>query len=147
MLDGVTLLHTFEQTTGGWLVVLTWIGFILLALVTVYAWIVTANRRTRLHLIVSLIVTLLCLLCLVGTMNVETKTETLYKVTVDSTVSYREFTYYYEVLDVEGEIYTIREIPEIENNETEPVLIKPTSPITQPTENEPDPTWDFSVVE
>ena len=110
MLDGVTLLHTFTSTTGTIWVWLLWIAFAVLAAATVYFWIVAANRRTVVHLLVALVITLLCFSCLGAAITTAPHTETLYKVTIDSNVSYREFTYYYEVVTVEGEIYTIREI-------------------------------------
>lgn len=110
MLDGVTLLHTFTSTTGAIWVWVFWIAFAVLAAATVYFWIVTANRRTMAHLLVALVITLLCFSCLGTAITTAPHTETLYKVTIDPDVSYREFTYYYEVVNVEGEIYTIREI-------------------------------------
>ena len=110
MLDGVTLLHTFTSTTGAIWVWVAWIGFALLVAATIYFWILVAAHRTYGHLICALVVTLLCLLCLLCAFNAKPHTETLYKVTIDPSVSYREFTYYYEVVNVEGEIYTIREI-------------------------------------
>lgn len=110
MLDGVTLLHTFTNTTGvGW-VWAAWIGFALLVALAIYCWVLVTTHRTYGHLTLALVVTLLCLLCLLAAFNAKPHTETLYKVTIDSEVSYREFTYYYEVVNVEGEIYTIREI-------------------------------------
>lgn len=110
MLDGVTLLHTFASTTGAIWVWVAWIGFALLVAATIYFWILVATHRAYGHLICALVVTLLCLLCLLCAFNTKPHTETLYKVTIDPDVSYREFTYYYEVVNVEGEIYTIREI-------------------------------------
>ena len=110
MLDGVTLLHTFTSTTGAIWVWVLWIAFAVFAAATVYFWIVTANRRTVAHLLVALVITLLCFSCLGAAITTAPQTETLYKVTIDPDVSYREFTYHYEVVNVEGEIYTIREI-------------------------------------
>lgn len=110
MLDGITLLHTFTNTTRvGW-VWAAWIGFALLVALAIYCWVLVTTHRTYGHLTLALVVTLLCLLCLLAAFNAKPHTETLYKVTIDSEVSYREFTYYYEVVNVEGEIYTIREI-------------------------------------
>lgn len=110
MLDGVTLLHTFTSTTGAILVLLLWIAFAVLAAATVYFWIVAANHRTIARLWVALVITLLCFSCLGAAITTAPHTETLYKVTIDYDVSYREFTDHYEVINVEGEIYTIREI-------------------------------------
>lgn len=110
MLDGVTLLYTFENTTGAGWVWAAWIALALLVGLTIYCWVLVVNRRTALHLTIGLVTTLLCLCSLICAFNAKPHTETLYKVTIDQSVSYREFTYYYEVVDVEGEIYTIREI-------------------------------------
>ena len=110
MLDGVTLLYTFTNTTGAIWVWLLWIAFAALTAATVYFWVVTVNRRTMVHLLVALVITLLCFSCLGAAITTAPHTETLYKVTIDPDVSYREFTYHYEVVNVEGEIYTIREI-------------------------------------
>jgi len=132
VLEGVNLLYTFEQTTGIWLVVGVWIGLALLIGSMIYSWIITSKNQTIPHLLISIVVSVMCLGCFIGAVNVHTTTETLHKVTIDNSVSYREFTYYYEVVDVEGEIYTIREIPPAPTNEPE---------------NTVDPTWDTNAVE
>lgn len=137
MLDGVTLLHTFTNTTGiGW-VWMAWIAFALLTCLTIYCWILTANRRTALHLVIALVATLLCFIGLAVAFGAQPQTETLYKVTIDQSVSYREFTYYYEVVDVEGEIYTIREIIHDDYATIPPA---PTDDTTIP------PTWSEGAV-
>lgn len=110
MLDGVTLLHTFTSTTGAIWVWVLWIAFAVFVTATVYFWIVAANHRTIAHLLVALVITLLCFSSLGAAITTAPHTETLYKVTIDPSVSYCEFTYYYEVVNVEGEIYTIRKI-------------------------------------
>jgi hypothetical protein len=138
MLDGITLLHTFIHTTGvGW-VWFAWIGVVLLVAATIYCWLLTTNRRTMVHLIAALIVTLLCFNCFALALNVKPHSETLYKVTIDQSVSYREFTYHYEVINVEGEIYTIREIVH-DNYET-----IPPAPTEEPTET--PPSWSTDAV-
>ena len=137
MLDGVTLLHTFTSTTGSICVWLLWIAFVALAAATVYFWVVAANRRTMVHLLVALVITLLCFSCLGTAITTAPHTETLYKVTIDPDVSYREFTYYYEVVNVEGEIYTIREIVHDDYDTIPPA---PTDDPTIP------PTWSEDAV-
>ena len=137
MLDGVTLLHTFTSTTGAIWVWLLWIAFAALTAATVYFWVVTVNRRTMVHLLVALVITLLCFSCLGAAITTAPHTETLYKVTIDPDVSYREFTYYYEVVNVEGEIYTIREIVHDDYTTIPPA---PTDDPTIP------PTWSEDAV-
>ena len=137
MLDGITLLYTFTNTTGVGRVWFAWIGVVLLVAATVYCWLLVANRRTMTHLIAALLVTLLCFGSFACALNEKPHSETLYKVTIDQSVSYREFTYYYEVIDVEGEIYTIREIVH-DNYET--ILPAPTE---EPTET---PSWSEDAV-
>ena len=137
MLDGVTLLHTFTNTTGAIWTWVLWIAFAVLAAATIYFWIVAANRHTMAHLLVALVITLLCFGCLGAAITTAPHTETLYKVTIGPDVSYREFTYYYEVVNIEGEIYTIREI--VHNDYT---TIPPT-----PTDNPSiPPTWSENAV-
>lgn len=137
MLDGVTLLYSFTNTTGICWVWGAWIAFALLAGLTIYCWILALNKRTIPHLIIAFIVTLLCFAGLGAAITAAPHTETLYKVTIDQSVSYREFTYYYEVVDVEGEIYTIREII---HDDYETIPPAPTEDPTIP------PTWSEDAV-
>jgi hypothetical protein len=139
MLDGITLLHTFEHTTGIWTAIGLWVAFALFAILTLYAWVLWVNKRGIKGLAFTLTITLLCILALGFAFATRPTTEILYKVTIDQSVSYRDFTEYYEVVDIEGEIYTIRNISEIEK------LPMPINPVEN-TITESEPTWDSSAV-
>lgn len=139
MLDGITLLHSFEHTTGIWTAIGLWVAFALLAILTLYSWVLWVNKRGIKGLAFTLTITLLCILTLGFAFATRPTTETLYKVTIDQSVSYREFTEYYEVVDIEGEIYTIRNFSEIEK------LPMPINPVEN-TITESEPTWDSSAV-
>lgn len=108
MIDGINVLHTFQHTSGLFTSVGLWIVFSVFVLATIYAWILVATRRTRPHVIVAIVVSLLMFGFLFGATHTPVQTETRYKIIIDDDVSYREFTNMYEVLDVEGEIYTVR---------------------------------------
>lgn len=139
MLDGITLLHSFEHTTGIWTAIVLWVAFALLAILTLYFWILWVNKHGIKGFVFALAITSLCILALGFAFIARPTTETLYKVTIDQFVSYREFTECYEVVDIEGEIYTIRNISEIE---TPPIPINP----VENTITDSEPTWDSSAM-
>ena len=68
--------------------------------------------------IVCIAATVVTVVCFITACTLELDRETRYKVTIDHSVSYREFTSYYEVIDVEGEIYTIREIAPVDADDS-----------------------------
>lgn len=124
MLDGITVLHTYETINGIEAVIGVWLAFILLTAFAIYAWILWTNRRTKAHFIVTIIVTLLCIISLFGTFSIHTTKDTYYKVLIGPEVSYRDFAANYEVIEIEGEIYTIRKI----TNGIMPTITEPTIP-------------------
>lgn len=137
MLEGVNLLYTYTETAGVWAVAGLWIAFALVAAVAVYAWFLFSKRNTKAHFVVAILTTILCFGLMIGAFTTQTYEETFYKVTVDKEVSFVEFIYYYEVIDIEGEIYTVKEIPH-----DIPETIPPAPPeMTSPT----DSTWDTSA--
>lgn len=138
MLEGVNVLYSYTQTTGMWSVWGAWIAFILFAVASVYAWFLVTRCKTKSHLVVALLCTILCFGLMLVAFSTTTETEVLHKVTIEDTVSYVEFTYYYEVVNIEGEIYTIREITHEVSEIIPPAPTETTSPI--------DPTWDTSAV-
>ena len=112
----------------------TWcIGFVALLILALFCWFCAIKRPIVLIHIVAIVVTIAAVVCLIGAFHATPKTETLYKVTIDSNVSYKDFVQYYEVVEVEGEIYTIREISNNNNVPTMPTYII-------------EPTWDTSAV-
>ncbi len=138
MLEGVNLLYTYTETANTWAVAGLWIAFALIAAIAVYAWFLFAKRNTKAHFVVAILTTVLCFGVMIGAFTTQTHEETFYKVTVDKEVSFVEFTYYYEVIGIEGEIYTIKEIS---HNIPETIPPAP-SDTTSPT----DSTWDTSAV-
>ena len=135
MLEGVTVLNAYVEVNAIAVIGL-WIAFILFAAASVYGWYLAAKRSTISHFIVAIVVSVLCIGALIGATITPITEETYYQVTIDKEVSFLEFTEFYEVVKVEGHIYTIKEIPhEI------PETIPPAS--DNPTE--PDNTWDPSA--
>lgn len=110
-MEGVTLLHQF--TTGGpsifgivcaAVLALFTLSFAIWGIVDILRF-----KRTRFkwkEVIVCLVLTLVFLGGIAWTMTWDT--ETNFKVTIDETVPYKAFTERFEVLDIEGEIYTVR---------------------------------------
>ena len=134
MLEGVNLLYTYTETAGVWVVAGLWIAFTLIAAAAVYAWFLFSKRSTKAHFVVAILTTILCFGLMIGAFTTQTHEETFYKVTVDKGVSFVEFIYYYEVIDIEGEIYTIKEIPHDIPETIPPAPSETTSPT--------DSTWD-----
>lgn len=105
-MEGVTILSTGTAMLG-----MPWIWAILLALL-VFVVIYALNPfddddfgwRIGFATFVSLFGFAILALCAVDTTEVPE-----YKVTIDDSVKYVEFTEKYEVVDQEGEIYTVRE--------------------------------------
>ena len=110
-MEGVTLLHQF--TAGGpsifgivcaAVLALFTLSFAIWGIVDILRF-----KRTRFkwkEVIVCLVLTLVFLGGIAWTMTWDT--ETNFKVTIDETVPYKAFTERFEVLDIEGEIYTVR---------------------------------------
>ena len=111
-MEGVTVLHEF--TVGGPSVV----GFILAGILAICAFSAAVwglyNRLRHnnkawhwKHIIACLVITLMSLGLIAWGTTLET--ETRYKVILDESVPYVDFTERYEVVGQEGEIYTIRD--------------------------------------
>ena len=114
MLDGITILYAYEQTISVALVILIWLGAvigIILTILTIVR-ICNASRLTGTNCLFFLGALSLTILLLFGAFacTADVGSKTIYKVTIDENVSYKEFTRLYEVIEVEGEIYTITEI-------------------------------------
>lgn len=111
-MNGVIILNSYEILTNpsSIFLYLVW-GFVFttLALILSYLFIVDnySSTSTAIFAIVAgaLAVILFC--------NIpEKKYETRYQVTVDDSVSINEFQSKYEIIEVEGKIYTVRECVE-----------------------------------
>ena len=110
-MEGVTLLHQF--TTGGpsifgivcaAVLVLFALGFAIWGIADILHY--KRGRFKWKEVIIYLVVALVFLGGIAWTMTWDT--ETNFKVTIDETVPYKAFTERFEVLDIEGEIYTVR---------------------------------------
>jgi hypothetical protein len=138
MLEGVNLLYSYTAEVNPWIKWALWIGLAIMAVITLYMWFLAANRQTKSHVVVAIICSLLAIGLMITAFEVDTSKETLHKVTIDYDVSFVEFTYYYEVVNIEGDIYTIREIVQ-----AVPDTIPPAPTETVPTT---DPTWSTDAV-
>ena len=136
MLEGITVLNTYVEVNAAAAIGL-WITFVILAALSVYGWYLAANRHTISHFVVAIITSALCVGALIGATVTPISKETHYQVIIDKEVSFLEFTEFYEVVKVEGEIYTIKEIPHEIPDTIPPASDGPT---------EPDSTWDPDAV-
>lgn len=141
MIDGITLLYSFTETTSPWTFILAWLGFLVLVGASIWLWFLVAHRSTKLHFVVAIVATVLAVITLIYACSLQPTTQLYHKVLIDESVPYREFTYFYEVVDIEGDIYTIKEIPHEIPDNVDPAPSE--EPTTEPVE---DPTWDTSAV-
>ena len=118
MLDGMTLLYEYEVVIGAAAAIGAWIATIVFALLTLYGWLRTGKYMTATNAIMCIVATIVTVVGFITACTIELDRETRYKVTIDHSVSYREFTSYYEVIEVEGEIYTIRESAPIDADDS-----------------------------
>ena len=107
-MDGVIILNSYETLTNASGIILVFVWgpvFAVLTLCFLYLFIKDNHSiSTAIFIIIAgaLAVILFC--------NIpEKKYETRYQVTVDDSVSMNEFQSKYEIIEVEGKIYTVRE--------------------------------------
>lgn len=113
MLDGITVLHTFHFMSGDIARIGLLVAACVMTILTIYSWVLATNFQTRKQVFIAIVISVIMLSCFVAAGAVPVINETRYKVLIDDTVSYRDFTKYYEVIDIEGEIYTIRQISDL----------------------------------
>lgn len=109
-MNGVTILNSYEYLTNSTDIVVSiilFIGFLagsIAALITLLKYISRCSwtEYTILIVLVALTITVGCLIP-------KKKYETQYQVTVDDSVSMNEFQNKYEIIKVEGKIYTVRD--------------------------------------
>lgn len=149
-MDGVTVLHSFTNYWPLVISILFWILSLAAVVGSIYLWCIAATRKTRTHLIVSIVLTVLAIVCLLGSMFNSAQPSTYYKVIIDPSVSYLDFIDTYEVIEIEGQIFTVILINEDSSSEdgaTTPS--KDTIPewTETPTEDViPTETWNPSAV-
>ena len=108
-MNGVTILNSYESLTNFGSILLmsilcTW--FLAAAIVALFALLKYGcdSWKEFAILVVCIVLFIIC-----GCLIPEDKYETHYQVTVDNSVSMNEFQNKYEIIEVEGKIYTVRE--------------------------------------
>lgn len=148
MIDGITILHTYTHTTPVAYLAAIWIVFGLLAAITLWSWLKLSSKTTGWRIVLAVLLTLLTIASFIMALSFEEKSETRYKILIDENISYQDFVEHYEVIDVEGKIYTVRVINSIPST-TEPPS-EPSNPSTEPSIENPTetqtPTWDPDAV-
>lgn len=111
-MNGVTILNSYESLTNFGSI------FIMIALCVWFFTVVVLvllsllkdgydSWKGPIFLVICVVLTIVC-----GCLIPERKYETRYQVTVDDSVSMNEFQSKYEIIEVEGKIYTVRECVE-----------------------------------
>ena len=108
-MDGVIILNSYESLTNFGSILLMSIlcaWFLAAAIVVLFALLKYGcnSWKEPAFLVICVVLTIVC-----GCLIPEDKYETHYQVTVDNSVSMNEFQNKYEIIEVEGKIYTIRE--------------------------------------
>lgn len=112
-MDGVTILNTFVCSNPDFLrYTFSGIFIIVLGILGFIAFIQTRKEGEIIYLFASLFIIALGIFT-IKTPGDEIKSkETRYQVTVDDSVNMNDFLSRYEIIDVEGKIYTVKEIDE-----------------------------------
>ena len=108
-MDGVTILNSYEHLTNFGSILLMSIlcvWFLAVAIVALFALLKYGCDSWK-EFAILIICVALSIVC--GCLIPEKKYETHYQVTVDDSVSMNEFQNKYEIIEVEGKIYTVRE--------------------------------------
>ena len=108
-MNGVTILNSYESLTNFGSILLMSIlcaWFLAAAIVALFALLKYGcdSWKEFAILIICMVLAIVC-----GCLIPEDKYETHYQVTVDNSVSINEFQNKYEIIEVEGKIYTVRE--------------------------------------
>ena len=108
-MDGVIILNSYESLTNFGSILLMSIlcaWFLAVGIVVLFALFKYGcnSWKEPAFLVICVVLTIVC-----GCLIPEDKYETHYQVTVDNSVSMNEFQNKYEIIEVEGKIYTVRE--------------------------------------
>lgn len=108
-MNGVIILNSYESLTNFSSILLISIlcaWFFVVAIVALFALLKYGcnSWKEPAFLVICVVLTIVC-----GCLIPKDKYETRYQVTVDNSVSMNEFQNKYEVIGVEGKIYTVRE--------------------------------------
>lgn len=108
-MNGVIILNSYESLTNFSSILLMsilWVWFLAAAIVALFALLKYGCSSWK-EFAILIICVALVIVC--GCLIPEDKYETRYQVTVDNSVSMNEFQNKYEIVEVEGKIYTVRE--------------------------------------
>ena len=108
-MNGITILNSYESLTNFGSILLMsilWASFLAAAIVALFALLKYGcdSWKEFAILVVCVVLFIVC-----GCLIPEDKYETRYQVTIDDSVSMNEFQDKYEIIEVEGKIYTVRE--------------------------------------
>ena len=108
-MNGVIILNSYESLTNFGSILLMSIlcaWFLAAAILALFALLKYGcdSWKEPAFLVICVVLTIVC-----GCLIPEDKYETHYQVTVDNSVSMNEFQNKYEIIEVEGKIYTVRE--------------------------------------
>ena len=111
-MDGVIILNSYESLTNFGSILLMSIlcaWFLAAAIVALFALLKYGcdSWKEPAFLVICVVLTIVC-----GCLIPEDKYETRYQVTIDDSISMNEFQNKYEIIEVEGKIYTVRECVE-----------------------------------
>lgn len=109
-MDGITVLYSF---TNHMPTVIAILGLLFIAgaiIFTVFSWVSFFKDKTPGNKMVSIIATVFTILLIVGFFATDglSPPETQYKIIIGEDVPYLDFTKHYEVISIEGQIYTVR---------------------------------------
>lgn len=109
-MNGITILNSYEYLTNGANIlgsILLFISFLLGSIAILITLLKNRSRYSWAEYIILIV--LVALTITVGCLIPKKKYETQYQVTVDDSVSMNEFQNKYEIIKVEGKIYTVRD--------------------------------------
>ena len=109
-MNGVTILNSYEYLTNLSIImglIILRMGFIAASIVLLITLLKQGFKDSWIESALLIICVALTITC--GRLAPEKKYETRYQVTTDDSVSMNEFQSKYEIIKVEGKIYTVRE--------------------------------------
>lgn len=109
-MDGVTILNSYEYLTNRASIVGSIILFIGFLMASIFIFIALLDYKPKgFGMEFAIFIMFVALTITVGCLIPEKKYETRYEVTVDDSVSMNEFQNKYEIIKVDGKIYTVKE--------------------------------------
>ena len=109
-MDGITVLYSFTNHMPTVITILGLLFIIGAIIFTVFSWVSFFIGKTCGNKMISIIATAFTILLIIGFFATDGfgPPETQYKIIIGENVSYLDFTKHYEVIDIEGQIYTVR---------------------------------------